>query len=157
MIIYGWHGKFLRRLGFTYAEIGELLGVPKGTAYRLCKKPDSYKESRGNKKRITERSLLPLWKHISPETVARVFYFYVPSWIAERYPRGNIEHTNCYEAILWGLWSYKKLQEVSTEEDFVKLSCAYVRRRVWGNFRWISETRKKAEIHPTALEETTNL
>jgi len=151
--IYAFEAQFLRRLGFTYKEIGKLLSVPTGTAYNLCKKPASYKEKRGNKSRLSERPLLRLWNSTDPEAIARVFYIYLPSWVAERYPRGTVEHSLCYEAMLDRLWRYKRLQKCKNISSFARAAYAYVHRRLFGDFRWASETKKNIEARYMTLEE----
>ena len=151
MEIYAWHVYFLRRLGFTYAEIGNLLSIPEGTAYKLNKRPANYKLA-GSKKKLDEKPLLRLWDSISPEAVARVFYTYLPSWIAERYPRGSIEHSLCYEVMLDGLWRYKRLQRCKNISSFARAAYAYAHRRLFGDFRWASDIKKNAEAHYMTLE-----
>ena len=157
--MHAWEGYFLRRLGFSYQEIAELLGLSRscqGTAYRLVKKykeqPDYY-EKRGNKPRLYARPLLKLWNNQSPEFVAKVFYQYLPRWVAQRYPEGSISHSLAYEHLLLGLWSLKKLQSMKTEADFARYAFAYVQRRLFGDFCLFSGVRKKAEMEYIALEE----
>ncbi|RLI53518.1 MAG: hypothetical protein DRP09_15575 [Candidatus Thorarchaeota archaeon] len=67
--VYGWTCWFLRRKGFSYKEIGELLGIPKGTAWRMVKKYPScpfYFEKINSKK---EKKTNPVWKEVSPDWV----------------------------------------------------------------------------------------
>ena len=151
--ITAWEARLLRQLGFSYREIGDLLGVSTGTAYRLCQKPASYVEKRGNKRRLEKRHVLPLWEKHDPQLVARVFYFLVPRWVAERYSMGTQEHEYCLDLLLDALWRFENLQRAKEEDDFVRLAYGFVHRRVWGDLRWISETKKQAELFYTSLEE----
>ena len=62
-IVTSLEAQRLRRAGLAYAEIGRILGIPKGTAYRLVKKPSTYYEYVGNKK----RGFRPIWDFVSGE------------------------------------------------------------------------------------------
>jgi len=152
-VVSAREARLLRQLGFTYQEIGDFLGVPKGTAYRLCQKPASYVEKRGNKKKLKERPVLPLWKKHDPQLVARVFYFLVPRWISSRYSAETQEYEYCLDSILDALWRFEKLQKTEEEESLIKLAYGFVRRRLYGDLRWASETKKQTELFYTSLEE----
>jgi len=62
--VFAWQVQTLRRQGWSFRRIGEFLGVPKGTAYRLSKKPTFYWERVGNKRK---GRVHPIWNHISPD------------------------------------------------------------------------------------------
>ena len=151
--VIAYEVQFLNRLGYLQKEIAEMLGIPEGTVSKLLRASPDTTYKKGVRRKYTERPLLPLWENTSAEWVAKVFYSYLPSWIAERYPRGTIEHALCYESMLWGLWSYKKLQSIKSKERFIKAAYAFVRRRLFGDFRWVSEMKKQAEVYYLTLEE----
>ena len=55
--------KKLRDAGLTFAQIGKILGVHKGVAYRILKKGDGYSEKVGNKKNMKHRKVFPIWEY----------------------------------------------------------------------------------------------
>ena len=47
----------LRDAGLTFAQIGKILGVNKGVAYRILKKGAGYSERIGNKRNMRKREV----------------------------------------------------------------------------------------------------
>ena len=72
--------KKLRDAGLTFAQIGKILGVHKGVAYRILKKGAGYSEKVGNKKNMKKRKVFPIWEIKGVN--AKLLYQEIPNLVA---------------------------------------------------------------------------
>jgi len=72
--------KKLRDAGLTFAQIGKVLGIHKGVAYRILKKGVGYSEKVGNKRNMRKRKIFPIWEVRGIN--AKLLYQEIPNLVA---------------------------------------------------------------------------
>jgi len=131
--------KKLKLQGLSFAEIGKILGIHKGTAYRLYKKglvDPNYSERIGNKPRRNQRTFCPIWQ--KDEKWAKVLYVCLPRFLSRFSPPNSDEFQSLYDYCLD--FAYTSPQILRARNP-IAYFWGCVRKRICGVF--VSEIKRK--------------
>jgi len=131
--------KKLKLQGLSFSQIGHILKIHKGVAYRLYKKglfDLTYSEKVGNKPRRNKRDFCLIWEQ--DKKWAEVLYIRLPRFLSKFLPPNSEEFQEIYDYCLNFAYTTPQLLEARKP---IAYFWGCVRKRVCGVF--VSEIKRK--------------
>jgi len=121
--------KILKNLDLSFKEISKILNVPLYVVSRIYKKGPGYCEKIGNKKKLKEKIVFPIWKNVSPH----VLYNIIPA-IIYKYYGSTILSEILIDFVLDWLYSREVLYQPKKKIDNFDAFALKMAKRIIVNF-----------------------